>query len=129
MTEALTFPSVEAQVLDYLTPIVAVPVVRVVPATRPVSFVRLMLTGTTRRNLVQADARLMIECWAKTDADAEALARTVYGRMSAMNLPDGTHVPQGEDGWAGGPYASADPTTGTPRYVMACIVRQSAIVL
>lgn len=129
MPEAITFPSVEAQALDYLTPLVTVPVERKIPETRPTSFVRLMLTGTTRRNLAQADARLTVECWAKTDTDAEALSRQVYGLMCAMDLPDGTHVPQGADGWAGGPYASADPTSGTPRYVMTCIVRQSAIVL
>ena len=127
--ERLTFPNVEAQVVGYLAPLLSVPVVRIIPSTRPASFVRMMLTGTSRRGLAQADARLTVECWATTDAAAEALARQAYGLLCALDLPDGTHVPLGSDGWAGGPYADVDPTSGSPRYVMTVVVRQSAIVL
>lgn len=123
--EAIAFGNVEAATVGYLAPLVGVPVVRVIPATRPAKFVRVLLTGTSRRSLTLADAHVTIECWASSDADAEALARLVYAQMCAMDLPDGTHVPDGPDGWLGGPYASPDPTSGTPRYVMTTIVRQS----
>lgn len=124
--ETITFSSVEAQVIGYLTPLLATPVVRVIPASRPALFVRVLLTGTTRRSLTLADAHVTVECWAATDAAAEALARQTYALMCAMDLDDGTHVPDGPEGWMGGPYASADPVSGTPRYVMTAIVRQSA---
>ena len=127
--EPISFGNVEAQVAGYLAPLLSVPVVRVIPSSRPASFVRLMLTGTSRRGIAQADARVTVECWAVTDAAAEALARQTYGLLCALDLPDGTHVPVGEDGWAGGPYADKDPTSGTPRYVMTVILRQPAIVL
>ncbi len=123
---AITFPNVEAQTVAYLGPLLSVPAVRVVPASRPASFVRVLLTGTNRLSLTLADARVTVECWAATDAAAEALARQTYALLCAMDLDDGTHVPDGPDGWAGGPYASADPVSGSPRYVMTVIVRQSA---
>lgn len=129
VAEAITFGNAEAAVIGYLTALAGVPALRVLPSPLPPSFVRVMLTGTSRRHLAAADAQITLECWAKTDAAAETLGRLVYGLMSAMDLPDGTHVPQGEDGWLGGPYASQDPTTGTPRYVMTAIVRQPAITL
>jgi len=122
----ITFSNVEAQTVTYLAPLLSVPAVRVVPASRPASFVRVLLTGTNRLTLTLADARVTVECWAPTDAAAEALSRQTYALLCAMDLDDGTHVPDGPDGWAGGPYASADPVSGSPRYVMTVIVRQSA---
>lgn len=127
--EAITFASAEALVRDYLDSVMTEPVVRVIPSPRPATFVRVMLTGTTRRTLHLADARVTIECWAPSAAEAEALSREVYGRMSAMDLTDGTYVPLGPAGWAGGPYADVDPDSGTARYTMTAIVRQPAIVL
>ncbi|MCL2453759.1 MAG: hypothetical protein FWD18_00425 [Micrococcales bacterium] len=121
----LTLGSAEAAVLDYLSPLVDVPVLRGAPAgERPEAFVRLMLTGTRRTSLVQADAQVTVECWAPTHAAAYEVCRQVYGLLGAMDLDDGTHVPPGEDGWAAGPYASVDPDTGTPGYVMTVVVRQ-----
>ena len=127
--EQITFSNVEAQVVGYLAPLAGVPAYRVIPAARPTSFVRVLLTGTRRLGLTQADASVTLECWAASDAAAHDLARKVYGLMCAMDLADGSHVPDGEDGWAGGPYPSPDPDSGTPRYVMTAVVRQPAILL
>lgn len=126
--EQITFPNVEAQVRDYLTPLLDVTVERIAPERLPPVFVRVVLNGTTRRDLITAEAMVTLECWAPTDAEAEALSRRVYGALCAMDLPDGTYVPDGEDGWAGGPYPSPDPESGTPRYVMTCLVTQEALV-
>lgn len=129
MAEAITFGNVEAATVQWLASVVGVPVHRVLPDDLDDEFVRVMLTGSRRRNLVTEDAQVTLECWARSDAAAEALARTTYGWMCAMDQPDGTHVPQGEDGWVGGPYAQPDPVTSRPRYVMTAVVRHSAITL
>ncbi|MCL2089846.1 MAG: hypothetical protein FWH11_01240 [Micrococcales bacterium] len=128
MGEPVALGNVEAQVMGYLTSLLDVPSVRVVPRPRPDRFVRVLLTGTRRTSPVTADAQVTVECWAPTDAAACDLARQVYGHLCALDLPDGTFVPPGEDGWVGGPYASADPDSGTPRYVMTAIVRQAVLL-
>ena len=128
MAEAITFDNAEAIVVGHLSGHLAVPVQRVVADPRPAKFVRVLATGAHRRNLPQLDAQITLECWAPTDAAAAALARDTYGWMCALDL-DTAHVPQGSDGWLGGPYPSPDPESGTPRYVMTAIVRQRATTL
>ncbi|NKY08944.1 hypothetical protein [Cellulomonas hominis] len=93
-----------------------------VPNPRPARFVRASLTGTTPRSIAHTDAQVTIECWDTDSAAAAELARLVYALMCAMDTPDG-HVPQGPDGWVGGPVYLEDPTAGEPRYVMTPIVR------
>ena len=129
MAEALAFPNVEAQTVTYLAPLVGVSVLRVLPDPLPAgTFVRVMLTGTRRVNLTLMERRVTLECWAALGhaADAEALASITYGHMGAWST-DSTWVPDGQDGWAGGPYADVDPETGRPRYVMTANVRQGVI--
>lgn len=128
MSEYITFENVEEVVMDYLNGVQSVPVKRVVTDPWPDEFAKVLLTGTTRRNITLADARVTIECHAKRDDRAEAIARDIYGWMCAMSLPV-AWVPEGEDGWAGGPYANVDPTRKTPRYDMTAIVRQAAVTL
>lgn len=131
--EAITFPDAEAVVIGYLNGRLAADgdTARAstrVPGDRPGRLVRPILTGSTRRNLSQEDAQVTVECWAPTGPDARALAQKVYGWLCALDV-DGAHVPLGSDGWVGGPYSDPDPVTGSPRYVMTCIVRQRAVVM
>jgi hypothetical protein len=128
MTEVLTFPNVEAQTLAYLEPLLEVPVDRVLRDPLPDEFVRVLLTGTRRLNISLLNRRVTLECWAKTDAAAEALASKTYGYMAAWRT-DSVWVPQGEDAFAGGPYADVDPDTKRPRYTMTANVRQGVIHL
>lgn len=138
MVEYSTFPNVEAQMLAYLDPLLAsydppTESHRVLPSPLPDGpFVRVMLTGSRRLNLAQMDRQVTFEAWGETganaDTEAEQLGMHLYGLVGALALPDGTHVPDGEDGWVGGPYPDVDPTSGRPRYIMTAIVRQAAIV-
>lgn len=89
-----------------------------VPDSRPDRFVRLVSSGSKRRTLVHRDTRITVECW---NADGEAAAahdaELVYRAIDEWEL-----VPD-FDGWPSGPYPQPDPGTGTPRYVMTCLVR------
>lgn len=131
--EPITFPDAEAVVIGYLNPLLIADgdTARAstrVPAERPGRLVRPVLTGSSRRSLSKEDAQVTVECWAPNSADARALAGKVYGWLSALDV-GGSHVPAGPAGWVGGPYSDPDPDTGSPRYVMTVIVRQSAVVL
>lgn len=131
--EPITFADAEAVVISYLNPLLIADgdTARAstrVPGERPGRLVRVILTGSYRRNLSQQDAQVTVECWAPDGPAASALARKVYGWLSALDTP-GAHVPAGSDGWVGGPYSQPDPETGSPRYVMTVIVRQSVEIL
>jgi len=131
--EAITFPDAEAVVIGYLNPLLVADgdTARAstrVPADRPGRLVRPILTGASRRSLSKQDAQVTVECWAPNSADASALAAKVYGWLSALDV-GGSYVPAGAGGWVGGPYFDPDPDTGSPRYVMTVIIRQSAVVL
>lgn len=131
--EPITFDDAEGVVIGYLNPLLIADgdTARAstrVPGDRPGRLVRVILTGATRRNLAQQDAQVTVECWAPDGPAAHSLARKVYGWLNALDLP-GAHVPLGSNGWLGGPYSQPDPDTGSPRYVMTVIVRQSAQTL
>lgn len=89
-----------------------------VPDPRPVRFVRLMDSGSERHTIVHRDSRITVEAW---NADGEAAAKqdaeALYVALDEWEL-----VPD-FDGWPSGPYAQPDPDTGTPRYVMTCLIR------
>lgn len=94
-----------------------------VPNPRPARFVRLMLAGTTVRSVAHRDARVVVECWERSEDAAERLADLVFGWLCDLNTSGGV-VPQGPDGWLGGPYSQPDPISGTPRYVMTVNLTQ-----
>lgn len=94
-----------------------------VPTPRPVEFVRVILTGAVRESVSHRAAQVTVECWAGSGPAAAALADDVYDALAALDV-GGSHVPQGPDGWVGGPYSQPDPDTGSPRYVMTAILRQ-----
>lgn len=122
----ITFPDAEALVVEYLTDKVDAHVSTRVPNPRPERLVRVILTGSARRTLTHEDAQVTVECWSPSAPDARDLAADVYGWLGTLDV-NGAHVPQGPDGWLGGPYSEPDPETGTPRYVMTVIVRQRTV--
>lgn len=93
-----------------------------VPNPRPARFVRCVLTGADRFTPVHRDARVTLECWAPTDAEADRLSALVEQMVDGMG-DDWNHVPI-HNGWAGGPHQSPDPDSGTPRVVMTANLRQ-----
>ncbi len=99
-----------------------------VPDDRPSRFVRVALTGSTRRSVAHIDAQVTIECWDTDSVGASELTSLAYALMCAMDTGE-AHVPQGSDGWVGGPAYLEDPTARVPRYVMTAIVRTRARTL
>lgn len=97
-----------------------------VPSERPGRLVRVMLTGSSRTNVSRRDAQVTVECWAPDGPAAERLADKVAGWLVDLD-ESASHVPQGADGWVGGPYSDPDPDTGSPRYVMTVILRQRLV--
>ena len=97
-----------------------------VPSTRPDRFVRAILTGSTRTSVSHRNAQVTVECWDTSETGAERLADQVHAWLCEMDTAGG-HVPQGPDGWLGGPYSEPDPDSGSPRYVMTVIVRQREV--
>lgn len=112
------FADVEKLARTYLAGSIALPVSTTVPKPRPARFLRLQSGGSQPRTLVHRDTLLTVECWnAAGEAAAAADAELVYAALDAWAL-----VPA-FDGWRSGPYPQPDPDTGTPRYVMTCVVR------
>lgn len=111
--EFIRFPDVELTVLEHLRPLLGVPVVTVIPETRPSSFVFLRRTGGPRVGLVTDAAMLTIECWADTDVNAGALARSVRAYIGGMpgRTPGVNRVQE-----FSGPASLPDPTTGQARW-------------
>lgn len=96
-----------------------------VPKPRPTRFVRLVQAGSTVLSVAHRDVRVVVECWEATEHRAERLADLVAGWLTDLHESRG-FVPQGPDGWFGGPYSQPDPDSGTPRSVMTVILRQGA---
>lgn len=84
-----------------------VPVSTRVPSPRPVSLVRVTRAGGSRRNLVQSDPLLLVECWAPDSVAAFDLARDAWSLID--QFPD----------WSASlsePVNFPDPDSGSPRY-------------
>ena len=94
-----------------------------VPKPRPARFVRLMDVGSTVRSVTHRDARVVVECWEQSEQAATALGDLVFGWLCDLSAAGG-FVPQGPEGWVGGPYPQPDPDSSTPRSVMTVILRQ-----
>lgn len=89
-----------------------------VPDPRPAAFVRLIDSGSERRTIVHRDSRVTVEAWNDGgEAAAKKDAEGIYTALDEWDL-----VPD-FDGWPSGPYSQPDPDTGTPRYVMTCLIR------
>lgn len=79
---ALAPPDVESAVVATLTG-VADSVATRVPNPRPVTAVRVTRAGGQGRNLIQSDARILVECWADDTTTAFDIARMAYARLWA----------------------------------------------
>jgi len=113
------YPDVEALARQrLLDSSLGLPVSTAVPKPRPDRFIRLVASGGQQATIVHRETKLTIECWsAVSEEDASHMAEQVYELMDAWEL-----VPV-FTGWASTPYPQPDPKTGTPRYVMTCIIR------
>lgn len=94
-----------------------------VPNPRPARFARVQWVGTTVRSVAHRDCRVLVESWAPSQAQARADADQVAEWLADMATFDGV-VPQGPDGWFGGPYDQPDPDSLTPRTVQTVNLRQ-----
>ena len=96
-----------------------------IPTTIPDRMVRVVATGAIRVDLTTRDSRVTVECWALDEADAADLAADTAAELCALDT-DHAWVPDGPDGWIGGPYASADPVSNRPQSVMTVVLRQTS---
>lgn len=85
-----------------------------VPAKRPATFVRLFRAGGTRANLVQAQARVVVECWGADEGAAWTLTEQAYAALDALEFdPAGLPFAQVE---LTEPVNYPDTSSGTPRW-------------
>lgn len=89
-----------------------VPVVTLVPASRPAKFVLVQQLGGTRRNVVTDSVLIAVQAWALSQYEAERLNRESLGVLEAAGKAEGIRkfVPYSVPGWM------PDPDTNTPRF-------------
>lgn len=112
---------VRAAILDRIAEVdpaySTVPVVEMVPATKPPRFVRIVRTGGVVVDRVVRRAMLTLEAWAPNDQQSQKLAEAVSAVLFA--LPGSTYlgVPVYRVVEFSGPANSPDPASRTPRHV------------
>lgn len=126
VTEIITFPDLEAAVVDYLTGELAAfgddaTVDNTVPNPRPARLVRVNRTGGARTGLVLEDAQLTVDCWDVRADLAHDLAQLVRGLLAAMpgRYPQTVTYRVHE---LGGPNNQPDPDTASPRYTLTVLI-------
>lgn len=133
MTEIIVFADVEQLLTDWLPAQLTahgrtVPVVTRVPTPRPTQFVRVMVTGGARNNMVQDRATVTYEAWAGTESAAASLAQLVRGLINSMpgQVIGGVMVYRSDDG---APVNLPDPDSAQSRYtgVMSLLLRGAAL--
>lgn len=107
-------PSIVTTLRDALAPALSVSVSTKVPDPRPDSFVKIVQLSSGRLSMAHADYSVLFECWAKTQAEADALAEITMAHATSLNL-DTVYAPR--DCVLAGPYYSDDPDTGLPRTI------------
>lgn len=116
----MTFPDVEAMVIDFLNTRIVPPVSGKVPTPRPVKFVRAWRTGGAAVNRILERPTITIQGWAEDDAEAAALTREcrefLLNQYTLMPLVRGVEE-------VTGPYFDPDPDTGIDRY--SCSIQLS----
>lgn len=114
--QAWTWPDVTGAVVDGLAvTLTSAAVGTRVPDPRPSAFVRVQRVGGPREQVLDR-ARVLVECWADTEAgawDLSAVVREAMRTLPAVDAGDVIHVTE-----AGGPALVGDPLTGTPRYLL-----------
>lgn len=84
MTTALAPVDIEAAAVTHLKPrLGGAGVATRIPNPMPATFTRVTRAGGSARNLIQADARLLVECFADNDVAAFDLARLAYAHLWA----------------------------------------------
>lgn len=119
MTKPLVFfPDAVLVVIEYLRPVLGVPVVSRVPEKRPAQFVRIERLGGMRSTLVTDRPRIDVECWSDSEENAEALCSLARAHVLAMAGTRGeTTVYNVQE--VSGPMWLPDSVSGQPRYSFA----------
>lgn len=89
-----------------------VPVVTLVPASRPSKFVLVQQLGGTRRNVVTDSVLIAVQAWTDSQYESERLNRECLGILEAAGRAEGIRkfVAHSVPGWF------PDPDTSTPRF-------------
>ena len=119
MGEVLVTPDAETAAVSWLRTglgLLAAKVATTVPATMPVTMVRVSLTGGSRQDVASDTAQLTVECWAPDGPTASNLARRAQALMFAAAGVNagGVFVRKVES--VGGVQNFPDPDTNKPRY-------------
>lgn len=122
MTELIVFPDVEDLLTTWLQPqletrgYAGIKVGTRVPSQRPSTFVRLILTGGARHNLVQDNPTVVYEAWSDSETAAAALAQLVRALLASLagQMVNGVQVYR--VGEFAGPQNLPDPDSGQIRY-------------
>ena len=122
--EAITFPDIEAALVDHLSDALgtdAATVSTIIPSPRPTRLVKITRTGGFRASVGHELAQITFDCWDDTGSPAAAnLARLVRGHVSTFH---------GFVREFAAPSFTPDPQTDTPRYRMTVQIMQKSEVL
>lgn len=115
------FPDATALAIGHLNAVLSQPVSHTVPKSRPAEFVTVARTGGVASGAVDG-AQLTFEIWAKTSAEAGALASLVRAHVTAMagTTVNGTQIYRVEE--AAGPQDFPDPASTQQRWTFTAIV-------
>lgn len=127
MAEVIVFPDLEGLLVEYLSEALAVrgesaEAAITVPDPRPDRFVLVPRIGGVRRNLVVDAATIAVECWARTDAQAAALAALVRGLVGVLPSQRLNGVPIYRVDEYSGPANLPDPRTAQARYTFTVAI-------
>lgn len=89
-----------------------------IPNPRPARLVRVRRRGGPRTDVVLEIALMLMECWAATEPDAEALANLTAALFASLEgqTVAGAHITHAEI--LGGPSNDPDPDSESPRYTL-----------
>lgn len=116
------WPKADALVITLLNAACSAPAASKIPNPRPSSYFQVQVTGSTVRGTNVRDVHVTIGATAATESAASDLADEAVAALTDW-WTDVAWVPEGEDGWVGGPYSFPDPIADLPRYQMTVIVR------
>lgn len=128
--EIITFPDVEAVVVDYLTGAFAMlgesaVVATMVPNPRPSRLVRVTRTGGVRATVGHELPQVTLECWDSDGPGVANLASVTRGCIEAMHVSEnGATVAFVRE--ISGPTSFPDALTGLPRYRLTVQIVQKS---
>ena len=116
--QLVTFPDAVAVLVGYLNANITPPVHGTIPASRPAEFVHVHRLGGPRRDRVTDLPLLSVDCWADTEARADAMAQECRAWVDNLRGSIASTVVQ-RVGETGGPVSLPDPSSLTPRVVFS----------